>query len=110
MVVSKVGHRLPQFQPIFHDWIDWIDWVDLSTRLINPHLVIHPLVALFFPLKYRGKAKHWFHVAECFIGRRSQFKEHFAGMAGTDVYIKVRMPSSLQGGSSFEGNRANPYT
>eukprot|EP00903_Cladosiphon_okamuranus_P015541 g14347.t1 len=38
--------------------------------------------------KMHPDAKHWFHVAECFIGRRSQFKKYFAGMAGTDVYLK----------------------
>eukprot|EP00752_Nemacystus_decipiens_P010141 g9037.t1 len=38
--------------------------------------------------KMHADANHWFHVAECFIGQRSQFKEYFAGMAGTDVYLK----------------------
>ena len=35
-------------------------------------------------------AGHWFHVAECFIGRRSDFKEYFEGMAGADVYLQAR--------------------
>ncbi|CAN0058330.1 unnamed protein product [Pylaiella littoralis] len=33
-------------------------------------------------------ASHWFHVAECFIGRRSEFLEFFSGMDETDVYVK----------------------
>ncbi|CAM9614240.1 unnamed protein product, partial [Hapterophycus canaliculatus] len=41
-----------------------------------------PCVFLFHAAE--RSASHWFHVAECFIGRRSEFKEQFADMAGTD--------------------------
>ncbi|CAN0364742.1 unnamed protein product, partial [Ectocarpus fasciculatus] len=47
-----------------------------------------PLMFNLHHSKQHADASHWFHVAECFIGRRSEFKEHFSGMSGTDVYVK----------------------
>ncbi|CAM9325307.1 unnamed protein product [Ectocarpus sp. 4 AP-2014] len=53
------------------------DWEPNGSLMFNLHQSKQP-----------ADVSHWFHVAECFIGRRSEFKEHFAGMSGTDVYVK----------------------
>lgn len=34
-------------------------------------------------------ADHWFHIAECYTGRRADLKETIAGINGT-VYMQVR--------------------
>lgn len=34
-------------------------------------------------------ASHWSYVADCFMGRRPEFKEYFAGMRGARVYIQA---------------------
>ncbi|CAN0549214.1 unnamed protein product, partial [Ectocarpus sp. 12 AP-2014] len=39
-------------------------------------------------------ASHWFHIAECFTGRRADLKETIAGMSGAStVYLQVLDPT-----------------
>ena len=61
----------------------------MSYHVISSHGITDrapiPFCDVFAPT-----ASHWFHVAECFIGRRSEFQEHYEEMAGADVYVQAR--------------------
>lgn len=37
-------------------------------------------------------ASDWYHVLECFVGRRAEFKGFFSEMNGAEVYVKVGVP------------------
>lgn len=65
--------------------------IDFATsRLTNSR----PLLPVAQPIPHPLTAGDWFEMAECFIGRRAEFKEYFAEMQGARVYIQVREHSA----------------